>query len=230
MNNFSLRACPQCQKEFRARVRPGRGIFCSKGCAYAARSAPLDRKCLECARPIATGKFCSLPCRDAHHSRPGVVAMRFWAKVNRDGPRHPSLGSACWNWTAARDKSGHGYGKFQFGGRLEGAHRVSFFLEHGRWPASCCLHRCDNRQCVRPSHLFEGTVADNHNDMREKGREPAADRHGRAKLRAFQVLEIRAALSLGEPRKAIASRYSVGLAAIGKIARGEKWKTVREPA
>jgi hypothetical protein len=32
------------------------------------------------------------------------------------------------------------------------------------------LHKCDNRKCFRPDHLFEGTEADNTADMIAKGR------------------------------------------------------------
>lgn len=95
---------------------------------------------------------------------------RFWEKVDKNGPvpaHRPELGP-CWVWTAGRS---HGYGLIYVdrSGKTR-AHRVSFFLKHGRWPQPCGLHRCDNRLCVRPSHIFEGTKADNVRDMDAKGR------------------------------------------------------------
>lgn len=92
------------------------------------------------------------------------LAARFWRHVEKTG--------GCWNWTAARNRKG--YGTFTMPGKMRHvptlAHRVSWFLTHGKWPEPCALHRCDNPRCVRPDHLFEGTKADNNADMRAKGR------------------------------------------------------------
>jgi hypothetical protein len=42
------------------------------------------------------------------------------------------------------------------------AHRVSWILAHGEIADDLCvLHRCDNLLCVRPDHLFLGTLWDN---------------------------------------------------------------------
>ena len=99
------------------------------------------------------------------------IRERFWAKVVCGGP------SECWEWTATLD--GGGYGRIKSGGKLDGAHRVSWELHHGKIPVDrWVLHRCDNRKCVNPAHLFLGTRGDNVSDMVQKGRakNPAADR------------------------------------------------------
>lgn len=94
------------------------------------------------------------------------VMERFWSKVR--------IGDGCWEWQATRLP--RGYGQFQFkldGGkwRHHGAHRVAWMLERGPIPPGVQVcHRCDNPRCVRPSHLFLGTAADNVRDMDRKGR------------------------------------------------------------
>ena len=100
-----------------------------------------------------------------------AVEVRFWAKVNKNGPvpRHrPELGP-CWVWTGAR--SSDGYGSIRIDGRTLGVHRASFLAAGGELSAGPeVCHHCDNRPCVRPSHLFSGTHLDNVRDMHAKGR------------------------------------------------------------
>lgn len=93
------------------------------------------------------------------------TSARFWAKVEKS--------EGCWNWRAATVR---GYGEFRIGGRSVSpmyAHRVSWTMANGPIPVGLLvLHHCDNRRCVRPSHLFLGTVADNAQDASRKGRLP----------------------------------------------------------
>lgn len=121
-----------------------------------------------------------------------ALAVRFWEKVNKDGPvpaHRPELGR-CWIWTGYRTKapprrkSGGGYGRLYADGAVRAAHVVAFFLAHGRWPDPWGLHHCDNPSCVKawadedgPAHVYEGTPADNVRDMVERGRlvSPVAD-------------------------------------------------------
>lgn len=93
-------------------------------------------------------------------------AERFWAKVDKSGD--------CWVWTAA--KHDFGYGVFQLGrGPSEGlrrAHVLSWLWSNGPIPDGLVVcHRCDNPPCVRPDHLFLGTLGDNTRDMVAKGRD-----------------------------------------------------------
>jgi hypothetical protein len=103
------------------------------------------------------------------------MRRRFWPKVNLDGPtpsHRPELGP-CWIWIGTISRFGYGRFCMPRNGspqRTEQAHRVAWYLDHERWPNPCCLHMCDNKGCVRITHLFEGTDADNVRDMCRKRR------------------------------------------------------------
>src|SRR5215831_7021758 len=96
---------------------------------------------------------------------------RFWS--------HVSKADGCWEWTAYRDPAG--YGRLGAGSKKAGvilAHRFSWIIHFGPIPEGIHVcHHCDNPPCVRPEHLFLGSNADNHADMRAKGRSNYGDRN-----------------------------------------------------
>lgn len=141
------------------------------------------------------------------------VYERFHNKVDKTGP--------CWNWTARKDKDG--YGEFQYEGKKERAHRVSFILHIGDLaPGEFVLHSCDNPACVKPAHLRVGTVLDNKRDSIERDRHPAKERHGMTKLTIEQVTAIKQ-----DSRKQIeiAQAFGIGQSHVSRIKRGESWTT-----
>lgn len=85
------------------------------------------------------------------------------------------------------------------------------------------LHRCDNRSCVNPKHLFLGTDADNKADMVQKGRSAWGERNWWHKLTVSGVRQIREARAGGESLASIARRFSVGVSAIHKVVHGHRW-------
>lgn len=139
---------------------------------------------------------------------------RFFAKVKKT--------DSCWLWAASIGS--HGYGQFGMPPSYKLAHRFSYEAANGPIPRGLCvLHRCDNRRCVNPAHLFLGTRADNARDRDAKGRAPYGENHPMAKLSREQAAEIRAAVVRGTSRAALAARFGVSGATVGMIARGKTW-------
>ena len=117
-----------------------------------------------------------------------TIEERFWPKVDKNGPLHSVLCTRCWIWKGSRLPSG--YGKMRIGGRAGrdvGAHRISWEIHNGESISDnlCALHKCDNRWCVNPDHIYIGTHGDNMYD-REK-RNPGTS----GRINKFSIAEIR---------------------------------------
>lgn len=146
---------------------------------------------------------------------------RFWAKAGLSDK------NGCWNWTA--NKNPGGYGMFSLGLKKHPAPRIAWQLFYGEIPEGLLVcHKCDNRACVNPNHLFLGTPKDNMQDKAFKGRayRPIGEKHHNAKLTADQVAEIKMSLSCGEYQSALADIYDVSVSVISRIKSGILWSHV----
>ena len=146
---------------------------------------------------------------------------RFWSKVKR--------GPGCWEWQAGTSE-GYGYSYF-YGGSGQGAHRVMYKMGRGTIPKEMRVcHRCDNRLCVRPSHLFLGTQKENIQDAANKGRlkgNTTVKGIGNPKAKLTEA-QVKAILKDTRQLRAIASDYSVTYGLVGMIKRREIWKHIPE--
>lgn len=158
-----------------------------------------------------------------------TLEERFWSKVSK------AEGDGCWEWTAVTNPE-TGYGVFSIHDAPYSAHRVSWEMHSGPIPrgvgahGTCVLHRCDNRKCVRPSHLFLGTQAENLADMDAKGRRKTVaslgEAQGNAKLTDEKVREIRRRAAAGERHRDIAGDVGVNRSTVSSVAGRRSWAHV----
>lgn len=162
-------------------------------------------------------KYCSSSC-----------SGRAWATRERDTRKRFekwfAKGDGCWEWTGATNDHRGGYGVFNVGGKMIGAHVFALELD-GRPVArgQYACHTCDNPRCVNPSHLYVGTPADNVSDMLARGRARVGSRHYAARLTEDDVIYIR---SSSEPSTRIAERFGVTPNAINACRARKTWKHV----
>ncbi len=155
-----------------------------------------------------------------------TIVNRFWAKVQ--------ITESCWLWTGSRNDSGYGLlgtGKASAKPNMIRAHVFSWLIHRGEIPDGLwVLHDCpngDNPACVNPYHLWVGTPQDNSMDSGRKNRTVFGPRNPMAKLKEYQVQEMRERYALGGISfSQLAKMYGISTMTCWKAVRRHQWQRV----
>jgi hypothetical protein len=158
-------------------------------------------------------------------SRARTNLQRLVALIDERGPND------CWPYKGSVGT--WGYGSFWLNDHNINASRAAYLLLVGPiGEGLSVLHRCDNRLCCNPTHLFLGTQGDNVRDCAAKGRSrgtySAGDSHPRhgAILTPELVLNARRRFAAGESQSAIARDMGMNGSTIAGAIRGRSWKHI----
>lgn len=77
--------------------------------------------------------------------------------------------TGCWHLRTTPNR--HGYSRIKFNGKKIAGHRASYISFVGKIKSGAMIcHRCDNKRCVNPEHLYAGDASSNMKDAYERGR------------------------------------------------------------
>lgn len=164
----------------------------------------------------------------------GLGADEFEARIAEMFAGQFAVVGECWEFSGTIHC---GYGRITL--KTDGV-RQRIFMHHlvvqlrvGRPLQDFALHHCDNRPCFRPSHLYEGSYAENAADAVARDRTAWGLRSARAKLSPEEVCEILARYQPGRSQwdrgngAQLAREFGVTRAYIAFIARRGHWSLRR---
>lgn len=169
-------------------------------------------------------KFCSLRCY--YPERTKEVLYRI---LEKSFEGHVIKKRGCWDWCGSFDRDGYGQISCCRELRICKAHRASWIIHRGEIPEGLnVLHKCDNRKCTNPDHLFLGTAFENSRDIVYKDRQLKGSKNAAAKLKEEEAIDIKRALKEGVSGAYLSRKYGVSKTIISRIKLGKTWKHIEE--
>ena len=160
-----------------------------------------------------------------NHGEGADREIRFWSRATVTDDVQQ-----CWEWMHGFDRGGYGQLRLIINGRVwRKASRIAYYFHYKSDPGDLLvLHKCDNRKCINPHHLFLGTHKENTDDMIAKGRMRTnrGEDCGRSKLTEADVRIIKGLLRDGHTQSQIAERFGISASAVGHIRQGSTWRHV----
>lgn len=140
------------------------------------------------------------------------------------GDEH-ALETPCWEWQGCIQANG--YGRITHKRKTQYSHRFMWEAFNGPIPDGLDVcHKCDNRKCVNPGHLFLGSRKDNMADARVKNRLQRGECRYNSVLTEDKVRKARALRSQGMKAKDIAKQMGVGYQTLLKAVNYKTWRHV----
>lgn len=144
--------------------------------------------------------------------RPKNSDLTFWRHVAERGP------DECWPWKISTK---NGYGRYSVNCVEFYAHRYAYSLanpvELPNGHETHVMHKCNNKLCCNPAHLFLGTAAQNTQDAYRDGMIPVGEDHAKAKFADAVISDIKA-----DPRTQteISRAYGISQSHVSRIKQG----------
>ena len=207
--------CKECQKEnWRNRMENNKKDYSDRRKELWFKNK--DRKCPNCKIKFLGKKrpYCSSQCCFLHQT------IR-----NENG---------CLEWKGLLNIGGYGYFTDYSIEKRVLSHRYSYKIYKGEISNKLHVcHKCDNRKCCEPDHLFLGTDKENMQDCKDKGRTAKGDLvarrgefNGNSKFTNEIVLDIRKMCEEGYKDRQIANKYNCSVFQVNAVRHRRTWKHI----
>lgn len=177
-------------------------------------------KCFQSDVNRGKGIFCGNSCTTSYRNRmtKKTTEQIFLSNIVKQA-------NDCWEYQKINTK---GYGRISISkNKIISAHRYSYmyFVDKNIAGLYIC-HKCDNKKCVNPKHLYAGNAKDNAKDREERSiiRRKIGQEHYKSKLSDDDVRQIKLALKQGVLGKDLAKQYNVTPFCISAIKLNKSWK------